>query len=210
MHVSTHARACSPQCLVVQVQKIPVRRQIWPFGSRLGLSEISHWQACYRISSKITGQICFRSWSECSPQCLAVQVPKQHGRRQPSLSFLVIASPQKLRDWFKWHLPIRLASMSSCAIIKPNSGRSTNFTFLTPSSDLVKRSIRHLVFASPLEPLKLPDLRHTFSHLWQLHLTFTFERICHMWRIRTYFAHMWKIRTNSSRVWQISVNSSHV
>ena len=34
---------CSPQCLVVQVQKkIPVRRQIWPFGSRLGLSEISH------------------------------------------------------------------------------------------------------------------------------------------------------------------------
>ena len=34
---------CSPQCL---------RRQIWPFGSRLGLSEFSYWQACYRISSK--------------------------------------------------------------------------------------------------------------------------------------------------------------
>ena len=52
---------CLPQCLNVQVQKkkIPVRRQIWPFGSRLGLSEISHWQACYRISSKTTGRICF-------------------------------------------------------------------------------------------------------------------------------------------------------
>ena len=34
---------CSPQCLDVQVQKKnPVRRQIWPFGSWLGLSEMSH------------------------------------------------------------------------------------------------------------------------------------------------------------------------
>ena len=49
---------CSPQCLVVQVQKqIPVRRQIWSFGSRLGLNEISHWQACYHISSKTTGRM---------------------------------------------------------------------------------------------------------------------------------------------------------
>ena len=49
---------CLPQCLNMQVQKkIPVRRQIWPFGSRLGFSEISHWQACYRISSKTTGRI---------------------------------------------------------------------------------------------------------------------------------------------------------
>ena len=52
---------CLPQCLNVQEQKnIPVRRQIWPFGSRLGLSEISHWQACYRISSKTTGRIFFK------------------------------------------------------------------------------------------------------------------------------------------------------
>ena len=43
--------------------------------------------------------------------------------------------------------------MSSCANTKPNSGRSTNFTFLAPSSDLVKRSIRHLVIASPVEAL---------------------------------------------------------
>ena len=51
---------CLPQCLNVQVQKkISVRRQMWPFGSRLGLSEISHWQACYRISSKTTGRIFF-------------------------------------------------------------------------------------------------------------------------------------------------------
>ena len=69
------------------------------------------------------------------------------------LIFLVIASPQKLLGGFEWHLPIRLASVSSCASIKPNSGRSTNFIFLAPSSDLVKRSIRHLVIASPLEPL---------------------------------------------------------
>ena len=70
---------CSPQCLVVKYKKktIPVHRHIWPFGSRLGLSEISHWQACYRISSKTAGRIIFRSWSKCSPQCLVVQVPKQ-------------------------------------------------------------------------------------------------------------------------------------
>ena len=47
--------------------------------------------------------------------------------------------------------------MSSRASIKPNSGRSTNFTFLAPSSDLVKRSIHHLVIASPLEPLNGVD-----------------------------------------------------
>ena len=34
-----------------------VYQKIWPFGSRLRLSEISHLQACYRISSKIAGQI---------------------------------------------------------------------------------------------------------------------------------------------------------
>ena len=41
---------CSSQFLVV-------RRQMWPFGSRLGLNEITHWQTCYRISSKTTGRI---------------------------------------------------------------------------------------------------------------------------------------------------------
>ena len=40
-------------------KKNPIRRQIWPFGSRLGLSEISHGQAFYRISSKTTGRIFF-------------------------------------------------------------------------------------------------------------------------------------------------------
>ena len=30
----------------------------------------------YRISSKTTGRI-FKTWSECFPQCLVVQVPKR-------------------------------------------------------------------------------------------------------------------------------------
>ena len=33
-----------------------VRRQIWPLSSRPDC-EISHWQACYRISSKTTPRI---------------------------------------------------------------------------------------------------------------------------------------------------------
>ena len=88
----------------MQVQKtIPGRRQIWPFGSRLGLSEISYWQACHRISFKTISRIFFRFRPQCSPQCLVVQVPKtirsveKHGRRRPSLIFLITASPQKLR-----------------------------------------------------------------------------------------------------------------
>ena len=32
--------------------------------------------SCYRISSKTTGRIFFRSWSECSPQCLVVQLKR--------------------------------------------------------------------------------------------------------------------------------------
>ena len=47
--------------------------------------------------------------------------------------------------------------MSSCANTIPNSGRSTNLTFLAPSSDLVKHSIRHLIIASPLEALNGVD-----------------------------------------------------
>ena len=76
----------------------------------------------YRISSKTTGRILFKSWSECFPQCLVVQVPKRIPvRRQtwpPSAIFdffLVIASPQKLLDGFKWNLPIVFASVPSCA-----------------------------------------------------------------------------------------------
>ena len=48
--------------------------------------------------------------------------------------FLPIASFQKLLGGFEWNLPIRLVSMSSCTSTKPNSGRSTYFTFLAPSS----------------------------------------------------------------------------
>lgn len=49
---------CSPQCLVVQAhKKLPVRRQIWPFGYKLGLNEASPWPPCYRISSETTERI---------------------------------------------------------------------------------------------------------------------------------------------------------
>ena len=143
---------CSPQCLVVQVQK--KIRSVDKFGLLVPGSDLVKFP---------WSDVLFRSWSECSPQCLVVQGPKEirsvekHGRRRPSLIFLVIASPKKLLCGFEWNLPIRLDSMSSSASTKPNSGRSTNFTFLAPSSDLVKRSIRHLVIASPLEPLNGVD-----------------------------------------------------
>ena len=57
--------ASTPSC--ASTEKIPVRRQIWPFGSRLELSAISHWQSYYRISSKTTGRIFFL--------CLGQNVP---------------------------------------------------------------------------------------------------------------------------------------
>ena len=49
---------CSPQCLVVQVQK--TIRSVDRFDRLVpgsDLSEISNWQACYRISSKTTGRM---------------------------------------------------------------------------------------------------------------------------------------------------------
>ena len=90
-----------PSC--ARTEKNPVRRQICPFGSRLRLSEISHCQACYRISSKTTGGILFLQFGQNVPlNVLLYKYQKQirsvekHGRRRPSLIFLVIASPQKL------------------------------------------------------------------------------------------------------------------
>ena len=111
----------------------------------------------------------FRSWSECSTRCLVVQVQnkknkkktkkkkkkndlsKKHGHRRPSLIFLPIASLQKLLGGFQWNLPIRLISMSSCTSTKPNSGRSTHFTFLAPSSSkYCSHSIKTAKYRSPL------------------------------------------------------------
>ena len=112
----------------------------------------------------------FRSWSECSTRCLVVQVQnkktkqkkkkkrkkkkrsvKKHGHRRPSLIFLPIASLQKLLGGFQWNLPIRLISMSSCTSTKPNSGRSTHFTFLAPSSSKnCSHSIKTAKYRSPL------------------------------------------------------------
>ena len=51
--------------------------------------------------------------------------------------------------------------MSCCASTKANFGWSTNFTVLAPSSDLVKRSIRHIVITSPLELLNGFDRNFT-------------------------------------------------
>ena len=109
----------------------------------------------------------FRSWSECSTRCLVVQVQnkktknkkkkkkkrsvKKHGHRRPSLIFLPIASLQELLGGFQWNLPIRLGSMSSCTSTKPNSGRSTHFTFLAPSSSKnCSHSIKTAKYRSPL------------------------------------------------------------
>ena len=113
----------------------------------------------------------FRSWSECSTRCLVVQVQnkktkqkkkkkticqKKHGHRRPSLIFLPIASLQKLLGGFQWNLPIRLISMSSCTSTKPNSGRSTHFTFLAPSSSKnCSHSIKTAKYRSPLLPDKM-------------------------------------------------------
>ena len=108
----------------------------------------------------------FRSRSECSTRCPVVQVQnkktkpkkkkkndlsKKHGHRRPSLIFLPIASLQKLLGGFQWNLPIRLISMSSCTSTKPNSGRSTHFTFLAPSSSKnCSHSIKTAKYRSPL------------------------------------------------------------
>ena len=64
----------SPDCLVVEVQK---SRQTLSFGSRLGTS----WNfpltgLLSRLHQKRRSDF-FRSWSECFPQCLVVQVPKK-------------------------------------------------------------------------------------------------------------------------------------
>ena len=40
---------------------IHIHQEIWPFGSQLSLSEISHLQACYHISR---GRFFFSIWSE--------------------------------------------------------------------------------------------------------------------------------------------------
>ena len=88
--------------------------------------------------SKTTGRLCWKLGQNVPLSVVLCKYQKEfrsvdkHGRRRLSLIFLVIASPQKVQGGFERNLPIRLASMSSCACTKPNSGRSTNFTFLAP------------------------------------------------------------------------------
>ena len=113
------------------------------------------------------------------------------------------------------NLPIRLTSMSSCASTKPNSGRSINFTFLAPSSDLVTEVKDSHLFVTTVKNSHefFTGVTNTFdfSHLWQIRLTFTFERICHTCEE---FAHVKNSNefftcltntssSNFSHVWQI-------
>ena len=148
---------CSPQCLVVHVQKtIPVRRQIWPFGSRLGLSEISHWQACHRISSKTTCRIFFRFWSQCFRQCLVVKYQKQ----SDLLKNMVAVG----HVWF--FLLSHLLRNYGLQVWKIRASPSQKWRIRTYLTHLWK--IR-------TNSSQVWQIRSNFSHLWQIRLTYTFE-----------------------------------
>ena len=153
----------------------------------------------------------------------------EQGRRRPSLIFLVIASPQKLLDGFKWNLPIVFAYRKQFWSVD-------KFGRLVPVLDLVKFPIDSLVIASPPRPLvvflfrswsqcssqclvvQVPVekmaifhfsyyriLRNYVLQMWKIRASPSQN-----WRIRTYLSHLWKIRTNSSQVWQIRSNFSHL
>ena len=88
-----------PSC--ASTEKIPVRRQIWPSGSRLGLSEISHWQACYLGQNvPLNAQLCIKKKKKKKKKSDKSDLSKKRGRRRSSLIFLVFAS-QKLRSGFE-------------------------------------------------------------------------------------------------------------
>ena len=68
---------CSPQCLAVQLlEKI---RSVDKFGRLVPGSDLVKFPINRHVISSPPRPLvgfCFRSWSECSPQCLVVQVPK--------------------------------------------------------------------------------------------------------------------------------------
>ena len=102
----------------------------------------------------------FRSWSECSTRCLVVQVQNKQKKKNicpktwpPSAIFDFSSNriSSETTGWIPFNLPIRLISMSSCTSTKPNSGRSTHFTFLAPSSSKnCSHSIKTAKYRSPL------------------------------------------------------------
>ena len=90
----------------------------------------------------------FPSVSSCASTKKESRSGDKHGRRRPSLIFLVIASPQQLLDGFEWNLPIVFVSMPSCACTEKI--RSIDkFGCFVPGSDPVKFPIDMLVIASP-------------------------------------------------------------
>ena len=110
-----------------------VQKKIWPFVFRLGLQ----WNL------PLTGLLSqllqdhwsdfFRPWSECSPQCLVVEVPKKSSLSKNMaavghLWFFFIASPQKLQGEFEWTC---LLGSPQCLVVQ------------APNQILVGRQISH-------------------------------------------------------------------
>ena len=179
---------CSIQCLVVQVQKkIP----IWPFSSRLGRSEISHWQAGCRISSKTTGRIILDIGQNVSPQCLVVQEPKPKSNLSKNMAavghlwFFLLS--HRLR--IEWNLLIRLASMSSWILVK-----WWNLAFRFPASLSVTIG-HHAVGGEGATPHSNPQIYILGGSRVKEKAFFTLVTDSFYFHIRTNLSHVWRIRT---------------
>ena len=70
---------CSPQCLVVQVQKKKIR-SVDKFGFLIPGSDLMKFRIDRLVVASPPRPLVgfFRSWSECSPQCLVVRVPTKN------------------------------------------------------------------------------------------------------------------------------------
>ena len=151
---------CSPQCLVVQVQtKILVLRQIWPFGSRFGLSEISHWQSFYRISSKTTGRIFFEILVRMFPSmssCASTKI-KSNLSKNMATAAIFDFSCYRISSGTTWRIRMKHAycvHLSAQLCKYRQKFRSFDrFGRLAPGSDLVKFPIDSLVIAYPPKQL---------------------------------------------------------
>ena len=126
----------------------------------------------------------FRYWSECSPQYLFVQEQKPKSNLSKNMAavghlwFFLLS--HRLR--IEWNLPIRLASMSSWILAE-----WWNLAVRFPASLFVTTG-HHAVGGEGATPHSNPQTyilggrtwkKWPFSHLWQIRLTFTFERIWH-------------------------------
>ena len=129
---------CSPQFLVVQVQK--KIRSVDKFDRLVPGSDLMK-NPIDRLVIASPPRPLVRFLLDLGQSVplnvfIVVQVQKKirpvakHGHRRPSLILLVIASPQKLLGGFECNLPIRLASMSSCATLGQNKYRFNRDTHL--------------------------------------------------------------------------------